>query len=135
MKNIMKIQKVIKKLSKLRYINVSAARKFLTGSNCLPAHFDKNCAIFFVKGTVYLTKLCLPFYLRHPLTFWEKLEMEGNISVEEITIFFKKCKNNVAPGTSGFTFDFYKFFWRNLKHFIIRAVNFAFENNLHSPKV
>ena len=59
----------------------------------------------------------------------QKIMMEGKISLVEMTKYLKKCKNNVAPGSSGFTFDFYKFFWRDLKHFIIRAVDFAFENN------
>ena len=59
----------------------------------------------------------------------QKTIMEGKISLNEMTKYFKKCKNNVAPGSSGFTFDFYKFFWRDLKQFIIRAVDFSFENN------
>ena len=59
----------------------------------------------------------------------QKTMMEGKISLNEMTKYLKKCKNNVAPGSSGFTFDFYKFFWRDLKQFIIRAVDFSFENN------
>ena len=59
----------------------------------------------------------------------QKSKMEGRITLDEMTKYLKKCKNNVAPGSSGFSFDFYKFFWRDLKHFIIRAVDYAFENN------
>ena len=59
----------------------------------------------------------------------QKSSMEGKISLPEMTKYLKKCKNNVAPGSSGFTFDFFKFFWRDFKHFIIRAVDYAFENN------
>ena len=40
----------------------------------------------------------------------QKEMMEGKISLDEMTKYLKKCKNNVAPGSSGFTLDFYKFF-------------------------
>ena len=59
----------------------------------------------------------------------QKSEMEGKVSLEEMSNYLKKCKNNVAPGSSGFTFDFYKFFWRDLKIFIIKSIDHAFENN------
>lgn len=59
----------------------------------------------------------------------QKDTMEGMITLEEMTKYLKKCNNNVAPGSSGFTFDFYKFFWRDLKVFIIRAVDYSFEHN------
>ena len=59
----------------------------------------------------------------------QKVNMEGEISLGEMSKYLKKCKNSVTPGSSGFTFDFYKFFWRDLKHFIKRSVDYAFENN------
>ena len=59
----------------------------------------------------------------------QKTNMEGEVSIVEMSNYLKKCKNSVAPGSSGFTFDFYKFFWRDLKHFIKRSIDFAFENN------
>ena len=54
--------------------------------------------------------------------------MEGKITIDEMTKYIKKCKNNVAPGSTGFTYDFYKFFWRDLKTFIINSVEYAFEH-------
>ena len=63
------------------------------------------------------------------LTETQKHNMEGNITLSELTHYLKKCKNNVSPGSTGYTFEFYKFFWRNLKHHITKAVSFAFENN------
>ena len=58
----------------------------------------------------------------------QKQSMKGKISVEEMTKYFKKCKNNVSPGSSGFTTDFYKFFWRDVKYFVINSVDFAFDS-------
>ena len=63
------------------------------------------------------------------LTEGEKQSMEGKIRVNEMTSYLKKTKNNVSPGSSGFTNEFYKFFWRDLKFFVINAVDYAFENN------
>ena len=59
----------------------------------------------------------------------QKSNMEGKITLDEMTRYLKKSKNNVSPGSSGFTNEFYKFFWRDIKHFVINAVEFAFENN------
>ena len=59
----------------------------------------------------------------------QKNLMEGKISLNELTSYLKKTKNNVSPGSSGFTNEFYKFFWRDLKYFVLNAIEFAFENN------
>ena len=59
----------------------------------------------------------------------DKESMEGKITVEEMTSYLKKSKNNVAPGSSGFTNEFYKFFWRDIKSFVINSVDYAFEHN------
>ena len=53
----------------------------------------------------------------------QKSNMEGKITLEELSLYLKKCKNNVAPGSSGFSFESYKFFWRNIKHHISKAVD------------
>ena len=59
----------------------------------------------------------------------QKNDMKGTITLEEMTKYLKKTKNNVAPGTTGFTNEFYKFFWRDLKIFVINSVEYSFENN------
>ena len=59
----------------------------------------------------------------------EKESMEGRITVEEMTKYLKKSKNNVAPGSSGFTNEFFKFFWRDIKNFVVNSVDYAFDNN------
>ena len=38
-------------------------------------------------------------------------------------------KNNVAPGASGFTNEFFKFFWRDVKLFVLKSVDYSFANN------
>ena len=63
------------------------------------------------------------------VTEHQKNIMEGKITLEEITKYLKKTKNNVSPGSSGFTNEFYKFFWKDIKHFVVNAVEYAFNNN------
>ena len=61
------------------------------------------------------------------LTEDQKQKMEGLITVEELTRYLKKAKNNVSPGSSGFTNDFFKFFWIDLKFFVTKAINYSYE--------
>ena len=57
----------------------------------------------------------------------QKSSMEGLITETELTSYLKKSKNNVSPGSSGFTSEFYKFFWRDLRSFIANSINFGCE--------
>ena len=36
-------------------------------------------------------------------------------------------KNNKCPGVDGFPAEFFKPFWDELKYFVMRALNFAFD--------
>ena len=56
----------------------------------------------------------------------QKQKMEGLIRLDELTYYLKKTKNNVAPGSSGFTNEFFKFFWIDLKIFIVNAINYGY---------
>ena len=38
----------------------------------------------------------------------------------------KLMKNNKSPGQDGFTVEFYRFFWGELKHLIVRSLNYAY---------
>ena len=61
------------------------------------------------------------------LTEAEKRKTEGLITTEELTRYLKRTKNNVSPGSSGFSNEFYKFFWIDLKVFITKAINHGYE--------
>ena len=54
-------------------------------------------------------------------------KLEGKLRVDEATRYIKKCWSDASPGSSGLTGAFYKFFWRNLKHFIVNSLNYAYE--------
>ena len=63
------------------------------------------------------------------LTDEQSLELEKEISLEELSIVLKNTKNSSSPGYSGFTYEFYKFFWRQLGSFIHKATVYSFEIN------
>ena len=62
----------------------------------------------------------------------EKMNESDVITCDELTKYLKRSKNNVAPGTTGYTNEFYKFFWRDLKHFVTNAINHGYENGMLS---
>ena len=53
-------------------------------------------------------------------------QLEGLITEQELLAALKKGKNDSAPGLDGFTYQFYKVFWSDLKHFLIKAANHSF---------
>ena len=53
----------------------------------------------------------------------EKMNLEGEITEEEISITLKKMKNDKSPGSDGFSAEFFKFFFKDLKVYIKRAIN------------
>jgi exonuclease III len=65
--------------------------------------------------------------LEHPtLTEEESKNLEGLITMEELTCAIKNLKNEKTPGTDGFTAEFFKFFFIDLKSFILRSINNGF---------
>merc|ERR1712239_63499 len=64
------------------------------------------------------------------LTPDELAQTEKEISMYEIETCLKKTKNNIAPGSSGFTGAFYKAFWLPLKTIVYRAINAIYDNNM-----
>lgn len=54
------------------------------------------------------------------------ISLEGDISESEIYNVLKNMKNNKSPGSDGFTVEFFKFFWKDFKHYIVSAVNHIF---------
>ena len=45
----------------------------------------------------------------------DRIQLERQITLEEVSNTLKNTKNNVAPGAGGFTASFYKVFWIYLK--------------------
>ena len=63
------------------------------------------------------------------LTDREKTSLEGVISYNEAGQTLKHMKNNKSPGNSGFTTEFYKFFFVDIGQFLVRSINYGFQSN------
>ena len=62
-----------------------------------------------------------------PLTQEEMESCEGLLSEDECLNAIKEFKNNKSPGTDGFTSEFYKFYWPELKSDMTSSFNYAFQ--------
>ena len=50
----------------------------------------------------------------------------------EILKSIKSLKNGKSPGSDGFTAEFYKFFWHDIKTPLISSIRYALENGYMS---
>ena len=69
------------------------------------------------------------------LSEYEQELCEGILSIEECGLAVQELKNGKSPGTDGLTNEFYKFFWKDIKHLILDSYRpKAWYNYTHSPK-
>ena len=69
----------------------------------------------------------LQFSIRDQLFFDTLLmEIRGPITYSELLYCLKKTSNNTSPGFDGFTYEFFKFFWKDIGQFLLRAINDSF---------
>ena len=57
----------------------------------------------------------------------QAFSLEGLITVKEAANFLFKMNNNKSPGSSGFTTEFYKFFWKDIGTFLVKSINYGFK--------
>ena len=74
-----------------------------------------------INLNIYMQNINMP-----KLNEQEATELEGEITLKEASLTLKNMKNNKSPGTSGFSVDFYKVFWKQLGNFVVRSINFGF---------
>ena len=53
----------------------------------------------------------------------DSLKLEGEITYNEIAPALKNMKNEKSPGNDGFTAEFFKFFWPDMGHYILKSLN------------
>ena len=58
----------------------------------------------------------------------EAILAEGSISKFEAVSVLKNMKNNKSPGSDGYTVEFFKFFWKDIGSFLVRSINYGFQN-------
>ena len=62
------------------------------------------------------------------LTDNEAFSLEGHITFKEAQKSLNKMKNNRSPGSSGFSVEFFKHFWEDLGHFLVKSINYGFDH-------
>ncbi|MCU7951650.1 MAG: reverse transcriptase family protein, partial [gamma proteobacterium symbiont of Bathyaustriella thionipta] len=53
-------------------------------------------------------------------------QLEGMLTLSEISATLKSMKNEKSPGLSGFSAEFFKVFWKQLGPFILRSLNYGY---------
>ncbi len=61
------------------------------------------------------------------LNLRQQQEIEGELQYDEVLFSLKNMKNNKSPGPSGFSVEFYKFFWHDLNTCLLRSLNLAYK--------
>lgn len=55
-------------------------------------------------------------------------QLEGELTLDEISEALKDMKHNKSPGSDGFPSEFFKVFWRRLGIFVLRSLNEGFRS-------
>ena len=64
----------------------------------------------------------------HKLNNEQKVSCEGNITVEEIKAVLGDMKPDKTPGIDGIPVEFYKVFWKDIGHFLVRSIQSAYRS-------
>ena len=60
------------------------------------------------------------------LSDFDSNQLEGQLTLDELSYSLKDMKNGKSPGSDGFPAEFFKFFWRQLGGFVLRSLNEGF---------
>ena len=57
--------------------------------------------------------------------------LEGDIKYSELAEALKNIKNSKTLGNDGFTVEFFKFFWIDLKMFVLNSLNYGYRTGYY----
>ena len=58
----------------------------------------------------------------------KKVKLESEITINEVSQCLKNTRNNVAPGSLGFSGAFFKVFWCYIKYVVLGAIHQIFKD-------
>lgn len=64
----------------------------------------------------------------HSLNPCESKQVDGKLTLEELTSSIYNMKVNKTPGKDGLTVEFYRQFWPTLKHIVLNVSNTCYDN-------
>ena len=59
----------------------------------------------------------------------ESIELEGPLTEPELLNSLKSMENFKSPGIDGLTVEFNKFFWADIKSFLLNSLNYAYKSS------
>jgi len=62
----------------------------------------------------------------------EQMELEGEISYEELTEAVKSTKNGKSPGSDGFPVEFFQIYWKCFGALFLRCANECYRDGEYS---
>ena len=65
----------------------------------------------------------------HKLNEDDKNNIEGKLNDYECFKALDEMETNKSPGSDGLSVEFYKIFWKELKQYFLKSINYSFENN------
>ena len=78
---------------------------------------NENYSLFFPEGMAKLTDE-------------QRYTTDQNITEHDLLMALKNMPNNKSPGSDGFTAEFFKFFWTDIREHLFRAVAYCYENKI-----
>ena len=54
----------------------------------------------------------------------DKLQLEREISIADLEYIVHKSKNNKSPGPDGFSNEFFKIFWNQIKFLLLKLIQY-----------
>ncbi len=67
------------------------------------------------------------FTVLHKLTQEESDSIEGKRSEQDLLAALKSTSNSKSQGSEGFTLEFYKLFWVDIKDLLLNSINLSFD--------
>ena len=72
------------------------------------------------------------FFFKWEPFYNQKLSCEGELTEQECLNALKNMKNMKSPGNDGFTTEFYKFFWLDVKTILVKTFNESYSKQQFS---
>ena len=86
-------------------------------------------SLYNTKETSFDEEQSLLFFnnQRPKLSKIQKESCEGTIALHECLTVLKTMSDNISPGIDGFTTEFFKFFWNDIKIYLVRSLNASYD--------
>ena len=121
-------------MEKINYINKSVGKVTLsndstvTNKRDIANEFSKFYKNLYTKKDVRDAAVSDLVNDLPKLTDQEANQLEGLLTLDEISESLKNMKNGKSPGSDGFPAEFFKVFWKQLGGFVLRSLNEGFLN-------